>query len=150
MCVCVCVCVSVGDRRREEKECGRMRLSISVGVCMFLHAGTHVLWVILCEMWRAGRAGQTVQRKGQLCNYTRGSGDKWQGCQLNNQYSRSMASVIEVKKRKLKTKSSHENIFSLLSPPHSTSFSFLLSSFSQDTWTKATIWRCGFIQQIEF
>lgn len=69
----LCQCGRVRDASEKERGCSGLSISVSV---WFLHAGTYVKRVILREIWRAGRAGQTVQRKGQLCNYTIGSWDK--------------------------------------------------------------------------
>lgn len=102
------------QRTEREEDEERAGLSIGTGVCVFSHAGTHVLRVILCEVWRAG---QTVQRDGQLCNYAIGSGDKWQGRQLKHWYLGSMASVIEVlNERKWKTRSGSYESKEILPP----------------------------------
>lgn len=129
----MCVCVSVGDWKRGEEECGCSRLSISMGVWMFF-PHRDIMRVILCEIWRADRAGHTVQRKVQLCNYTIGSWDKWQGCQLSSRYSRSMTSVTEVlKSESCKQKRTHRKAFLLF--PHTA----LCLCLTKGTFTKGTI-----------
>lgn len=111
----MCVCVETG--KEGGKECGCLRLSITMGVCMF--CSCRDICYVRDFVWNMGSGqGWTYSAKEKTAVQLHiGSRDKWQGCQWNSPYSRSMAPVIEVLgERKLETKRSHRKAFS--SSPH--------------------------------
>jgi len=137
MCVCVCVCFCERRRHVEGRNIVKVHKAVNKHWCLNAFACRDTCCVMLCEVWRAGRTDSAKERTAVQLQQR--EWDKWQGCQLDNQCSGSMASVIEVfEKEKVKNKQHSCRIFTLCFPKTAPHFFICLSSFARDTLTEAT------------